>query len=194
MHKEHMRILTLHTGTHKPVHKCKITVCAWTCYTFHQAAKEAVVPRGALWKPTSVICFSPFPPMILTLVLTPCATLKGILQMAQVRIRDSGFWLPRSRLLLVDGPLLLCLHLQALCLSPVRGGTGLQGAHEDTFPHLVLAPLAGLFPRQSLTPLGWGALRGQGLSLYTSCLCHPCVSSRQAPMSSQGVSPCLGWD
>ena len=38
----------------------------------------AVVLRGALWKPTSVICFSPFPPMTLTLALTPCTTLKGI--------------------------------------------------------------------------------------------------------------------
>ena len=38
----------------------------------------AVVLRGALWKPTSVICFSPFPPVTLTLALTPCTTLKGI--------------------------------------------------------------------------------------------------------------------
>ena len=35
-------------------------------------------------------------------------------------------------------------------------------------------------PQAVLTPLGWELCVGQGLSLYTSCLCHPCVSSRQA--------------
>ena len=35
-------------------------------------------------------------------------------------------------------------------------------------------------PQAVLTPLGWEISVGQGLFLYTSCLCHPCVSSRQA--------------
>lgn len=35
-------------------------------------------------------------------------------------------------------------------------------------------------PQAVLTPLVWELCVGQGLSLYTFCLCRPCVSSRQA--------------